>query len=193
MFRCFVALSATLLLGFGAGCSASGDEGGGASEGCVVAAGECPNICDAGLGVEFETCVDGEGSCGCGLECVDGACAPMTGEHMGCSCGAGESVVDAEGIGDGTEGLDDGGPEEVDEGKSFYTMTVSLPDGTVIEIDRDESELRDDIQLWLGAHRTRGRLRRDGHHHLASIRHGDAGFRQNRRQQRLPDPDRRDG
>ena len=123
-----------------------------AAEACAPAVGECPNICDAGTGVVSETCVEGEGACGCGLECVEGACAPMGGDNAGCTCGDEALNDDAQGLPGDVSPSDDAGPAEVDASKSYYTMTVSLPDGTVIPIDRDLSALRETTFSYGSAH-----------------------------------------
>jgi hypothetical protein len=119
------------------------------SSACDVLAGQCPNICDAGTGVEGETC---EGACGCGLACTDGVCTPYADDNEGCSCDAEPSTDDAGVAGDGAGEEGDLGPDQVDATKSFYTMTVALPDGTIIEIDRDLTVLRDTTFSYGSAH-----------------------------------------
>mgnify|MGYP001155579390 CR=1 FL=1 len=140
---CIVSLSA---------CS-GGDDGAPAQGGaCAVELGQCPNVCDFGSGVEFETCVAGEMTCGCGLECVDGACTPFAGENAGCSCGGEEGSADGELSPGGESDSDVAGPEAVDPSQSFYTMKVSLPDGTEIPIERDLTALRDTTFSYGSAH-----------------------------------------
>lgn len=56
---------------------------------CTVLAGQCPNVCGAGSGVQNETC-SGSGACGCGLFCdgLSNTCQPYEGDNAGCSCSA---------------------------------------------------------------------------------------------------------
>ncbi len=63
--------------------------GGAADAGaCVPSAGQCPNVCSAGAGVEGEVCA-ATADCGCGLFCKGEtrSCAPYEGDNAGCSCG----------------------------------------------------------------------------------------------------------
>lgn len=148
-------LCGVLMLGLVA-CSDDQDTAGvdldAAGEVCEVQAGQCPNICDGGTGVEGETCTAGEDACGCGLVCTEGACAPFEGVDAGCSCEQATPGGDAAEADDAGQAEGDAGPGEVDAAKSFYTMKVSLPDGTVIDIDRDLSELRETTFSYGSAH-----------------------------------------
>jgi hypothetical protein len=56
-----------------------------AAPACALAEGDCPNACEHGVGVLGERCADTT-SCGCGLFCDEGRCAPYRGEHLGCLC-----------------------------------------------------------------------------------------------------------
>ena len=52
---------------------------------CTPAAGQCPNFCQAGTGVQGEAC-SGPSDCGCGLACIANACTPYSGVNEGCAC-----------------------------------------------------------------------------------------------------------
>jgi hypothetical protein len=127
-------------------------DGGAGDSACAVEAGQCPNFCGAGAGVEGETCTEGGGACGCGLVCTDGGCAPYADENAGCSCLQASDQGDGVTEGDGSAEGDDVGPDEVDPTASFYTMKVSLPDGSVIDIDRDLTKLRETTFSFGSAH-----------------------------------------
>jgi len=57
---------------------------------CVLESNDCPNACSFGTGVLGERCLD-SASCGCGLFCSEGTCAPYEGDHRGCACKEGEA------------------------------------------------------------------------------------------------------
>ncbi len=58
-------------------------------DGCAVGPGQCPNLCEHGIGVEGELC-QRTADCACGLFCKaeTQACAPYEGSNAGCACGA---------------------------------------------------------------------------------------------------------
>ena len=148
-------LGGVLILSLAACSDSATSDGGGqdaAAPACEVAAGECPNFCDAGAGVQGETCVEGQGACGCGLVCVDAACTPYDGENEGCSCDPRGADSDTGASVEGDATSNDAGPADLDATRSFYTMTVTLPDETVIEIDRDLTELRETTFSYGSAH-----------------------------------------
>ena len=60
----------------------------GGAAGCTVDAGDCPNRCEHGIGVEGELC-QSTANCACGLFCKaeTQACAPYEGANAGCGCG----------------------------------------------------------------------------------------------------------
>jgi hypothetical protein len=100
MLTCLAALALALTLSF-TGCGDDGGEGGTTEpEVCEVNAGECPNLCEHGIGVEGETC-GGTTDCECGLFCKGSACAPYEGSNEGCSCTALSTDSDTAGGGGG--------------------------------------------------------------------------------------------
>lgn len=75
-------LSVTVLAA--AACTSSTADGGGGSS-CEPKAGQCPNICEHGTGVQGETCASPT-DCECGQFCKGGSCAPYEGDKAGCVC-----------------------------------------------------------------------------------------------------------
>lgn len=95
MRRLFVPLFTAALLAAGLSACGSDDTDPGPAE-CTPEAGQCPNICEPGTGVEGESC-SGPGDCACGLFCKDSACTPYEGANAGCSCDADTPDPDVEG------------------------------------------------------------------------------------------------
>ena len=109
MFSPFVALALALALPM-VGCGGDDEP----AEVCQPQAGECPNICEHGTGVEGETCA-GTTDCDCGLFCKGGTCAPYEGSNAGCACEAVAAGADTGGVTTGGDtGGDDPGTEEPD-------------------------------------------------------------------------------
>ena len=48
----------------------------------------CPNALDGGTGIAGETCTLDE-HCACGLQCLESACFPWTGDALQCGCAGG--------------------------------------------------------------------------------------------------------
>ena len=76
------------------GCSGDSDSGGEVA--CTPQAGQCPNICQAGIEVEGGPC-QASSDCACGFSCngESGTCQPYTGQFEGCSCESGGSAGSA--------------------------------------------------------------------------------------------------
>jgi len=100
MLRTFMALAAaaTLL----AGCPENEEP----AE-CTPTAGQCPNYCTSGTGVEGESC-GGPNDCGCGLACISNSCTPYSGANANCECPA---PPQPDATGDSTGGPDGSAPD----------------------------------------------------------------------------------
>jgi hypothetical protein len=100
----------------------------GGEDECTPGEGECPNICDSGIGILAESC-SSDSDCNCGLACIESACTPYTGANEGCSC-AGGTVPNW---------TPDVTSTDVPEppGNSFYKFTVTLPHGDELIFERD--------------------------------------------------------